>query len=167
MRFTLAQIAKSTARIVSITEVKPLAIPMATARKGRRKAGSPTPHDILWAAIEQRWPGAAQREYSDAVPNRKFRIDIAFPRERLALEVDGWQHHGRFLSDFIRDRERQNLLCINGWRVLRFSAGMIRQSLQRQLGIIDQALRSTGIEPRSPVVRKPLGIRHRPPRGDT
>lgn len=86
------------------------------------------PHDILWDATASRWP-SAQREYQGAVPGRGFRIDIAFPDIRLAIEVDGFQHHGRFLGDFKKDRIRQNLLTLNGWRILRFSAGQIRKDL--------------------------------------
>ena len=89
---------------------------------------APMPHDILWNAVTIKWP-QAKREFSGAVPGRRFRIDIAFPETRLAVEVDGFQHHGRFLKDFKKDRCRQNLLTLNGWRILRFSAGEIRKDL--------------------------------------
>jgi len=145
MRFTLKDIQKSTARI---------AAPPATARGpttdrtqrtlfSARKAHQITPHDILWAAVKERWPGLAVREYEKAVPNRRYRIDIAFPKQMVGIEVDGYRHHGRYLADFVRDRERQNLLCIHGWRVLRFTAGMIRKDLNHQIDIIAAALSPT------------------------
>lgn len=62
---------------------------------------------------------------SDAIPNRRFEIDIAFTAEKLAVEVDGWQYHGKYKSGFHRDRIKQNLLVCEGWRVLRFTAKQI------------------------------------------
>ena len=85
----------------------------------------PTPHDRLWAEVSRRWPGQAFREYPKMVPGRRIRGDIAFPAHRLVVEVDGWKHHGKYLKDFRRDRTRQNLLTIAGWRILRFAAGDI------------------------------------------
>lgn len=158
MRFTIKQIQQSTARIAAtsdgkpLTEIRPLRVATFSVQPVKGNPATPsvnafrrkkdTPHDILWRAVESRWPGQARREYPGAVPGRRFRLDIAFPGSQLCLEVDGWQHHGMRLSDFIRDRERQNLLCIHGWRTLRFSAGMIRKDLWRQIDIIDIALRA-------------------------
>ena len=84
-----------------------------------------TPHDRLWAEVSRRWPDHAFREYPKMVPGRRIRGDIAFPAHRLVVEVDGWKHHGKYLKDFRRDRTRQNLLTIAGWRILRFTAGDI------------------------------------------
>lgn len=68
-------------------------------------------------------------EWSGAIPGRRFRIDIAFPEVKLAIEVDGWQHHGKTLSAFKNDRKRQNLFVVSGWRVLRFFPGEISANL--------------------------------------
>jgi very-short-patch-repair endonuclease len=47
-------------------------------------------------------------------------VDIAFPRLRIAIEVDGWAfHHSQ--DRFQRDRTRQNHLVTLGWTVLRFT----------------------------------------------
>ena len=101
-------------------------IPARAVASGRRgRAAAPTPHDMLWAAVVRRWP-EAQREYP-LIPRRRLRADIVFPAERLCVEVDGWQFHGRLLADFKRDRDRQNLLTIAGWRLLRIPAGDIRR----------------------------------------
>lgn len=51
---------------------------------------------------------------------RQYFIEVAFPRARLAIEIDGRAHH----SDgdaFQRDRQRQNDLVAAGWTVLRFT----------------------------------------------
>lgn len=95
----------------------------------------PTPHDLLWDAVVARWPTAV-RELEGVVPNRRFRIDVAIPEARIAIEVDGFRHHGKHLEDFRRDRVRQNLLTIAGWRVLRFAAGDIRKDLDACLDTI-------------------------------
>jgi very-short-patch-repair endonuclease len=73
------------------------------------------------------------------VPNRRFRLDIAFPNEKVAIEVDGFSHHGKYLSDFKRDRERQNLLTLFGWRILRYYAGEIhhdREVILQQIALL-------------------------------
>lgn len=89
---------------------------------------TPTPHDLLWSAVG-RFEGAV-REHPGAIPGRKYRIDIAFPAQKLAVEVDGWAFHGRRKGDFTRDRTRQNHLTLNGWRILRFTAGQIHKELE-------------------------------------
>ena len=63
-----------------------------------------------------------------------IRPDVAFRREGIALEVDGWAWH-HTPDRFQRDRARQNALINAGWIVLRFTwldltndpAGVIRQ----------------------------------------
>ncbi len=45
-------------------------------------------------------------------------LDFAWPKERVCLEVDGWQYHsGR--QAFENDHARQNLLHANRWTVMR------------------------------------------------
>ena len=63
-------------------------------------------------------------------PARMWRIDYAFLRERIAVELDGgtWLgsrggHTGG--SGFTRDREKQNELACAGWLVLRFTAEQV------------------------------------------
>lgn len=48
------------------------------------------------------------------------RIDGAYPERKLAIEVDGYEHHSS-PDAFQRDRERQNCLVGLGWTVLRFT----------------------------------------------
>lgn len=53
-------------------------------------------------------------------PVAGYKIDVAFPQQRVAIEVDGWAFH----SDpeaFVKDRNRQNALALMGWTVLRFT----------------------------------------------
>ena len=46
--------------------------------------------------------------------------DARFDKERLVVEADGFAFHSDHTT-FIRDRRRQNLLTLAGWRVLRFT----------------------------------------------
>jgi len=48
------------------------------------------------------------------------RIDFAYPADRVAIEVDGYESHSS-LDAFRRDRARQNQLVALGWTVLRFT----------------------------------------------
>lgn len=85
------------------------------------------PHDLLWSGVSD-IPGLV-REFPNSVPGRKFRLDIAHPGLKIAIEVDGWQYHGKYKEAHSKDRERQNLLTLHGWTVLRFSAGQIFKNL--------------------------------------
>jgi very-short-patch-repair endonuclease len=53
-------------------------------------------------------------------PFGPWRIDLAFPAQKVAVEVDGWAWHvdaERFRSD----RRKQNALVRGGWDPLRFT----------------------------------------------
>lgn len=52
---------------------------------------------------------------------RSFRLDLAYPREKLAIELDGWEFH-RSRSAFDDDRTRANLLVASGWTLVRFTS---------------------------------------------
>lgn len=137
LRFkSLDDLGRGAWRVASEMPLKPAA-PART--RARRTSTGPTPHDLLWDAVRARWP-QAERELPGAVEGRKFRIDIGFAAARLAVEVDGFAYHGKHLGDFKRDRERQNLLTVAGWRILRFTAADIRQTPERCLELIEAAL---------------------------
>ena len=48
-----------------------------------------------------------------------YTVDFAWPRERLIVEVDGWEGHG-FRSAFEDDRRRDADLAVMGWQVVRW-----------------------------------------------
>jgi uncharacterized protein DUF559 len=54
---------------------------------------------------------------------RPCRIDLAYPEQKLAIEIDGWEYH-RTRSAFDNDRARANDLVVAGWNVLRFTSTM-------------------------------------------
>ena len=68
-----------------------------------------------------------EREHRFAPP-RKWRFDFAWPSLMLAIEVEGgtWVsgRHNRGRG-FEQDCEKYNAAVIRGWRVLRFTRGMI------------------------------------------
>ncbi len=51
----------------------------------------------------------------------RFRLDLAYPRAKLAIEYDGWDTH-RTRSAFDADRRRDRILALNGWVVLRLTS---------------------------------------------
>ena len=48
------------------------------------------------------------------------RLDLAYEPEKVGLELDSRKHHLNARA-FERDRERQNLLELNGWMILRYT----------------------------------------------
>jgi hypothetical protein len=54
------------------------------------------------------------------VAGRKLFIDFAYPSVKLAIEVDGYEKR-RSRASFDYDTERQNLLTLDGWLVIRFT----------------------------------------------
>lgn len=55
---------------------------------------------------------------------RKWRLDLAYPDRRLAIEVDGAVH--RIKGQFYRDLEKHQALFFEGWRLLRVSTAQVR-----------------------------------------
>ncbi len=121
---------------LKISAATPLA--RANAPTLRRRAGR-MPDEVLWMAVKAQFPHA-EREYQGAVPGRRYRIDIALEAEKIAIEIDGWQYHGKFKSAHESDRERQNHLAVAGWLVLRFTAGQIFKDLQGVSATIERAV---------------------------
>ena len=68
-----------------------------------------------------------EREYR-GIEGRRFRFDLAWVEEKLAVEVDGGLHtYGRHNRAYgiESDCEKQCLAVVNGWRVLRVTKSMI------------------------------------------
>lgn len=49
-----------------------------------------------------------------------FKVDVAFPDIKVAIETDGWAFHSG-PDEFEGDRVRQNQIVLLGWTVLRFT----------------------------------------------
>jgi very-short-patch-repair endonuclease len=68
-------------------------------------------------------------------PLAGYKIDVAFPGEKVAVETDGWAFHSS-QEDFQNDRERQNKIALLGWKVLRFTWLDLTEYPQRVLAEI-------------------------------
>lgn len=65
-------------------------------------------------------PAPVQQHVVRRPDGRVARIDLAYPAERIAIELDGWGHHGR-RDAFDPDRIRRNELTLLGWDVYQFT----------------------------------------------
>jgi len=54
------------------------------------------------------------------LPFGPYKIDLAFPDVKVAIEIDGWAWHVD-QDRFVGDRRKQNALVRAGWTVLRFT----------------------------------------------
>ncbi len=73
-------------------------------------------------------PPASAAQVPTVTERGRFRIDLAYPDLRLAIEVDGWSHH-RSRGSFDNDRARGNQLELAGWTVLRFTSKSTRSDV--------------------------------------
>lgn len=67
------------------------------------------------------------------------RVDAAYPDLKLAIEVDGYEHHST-PDAFQRDRTRQNALVTLGWTVLRFTWADVVKRPAHVAKMIEQAI---------------------------
>lgn len=79
------------------------------------------------------------REYRPIL-GRRFRIDFAFPVQTVAIEFDGYRHHGFSKKAFRKGLERQNTLVSHGWPVLRYALTDVRDRLDALIKEIRAAL---------------------------
>ncbi len=91
------------------------------ARENPWSSGEAELHDFLRRFAIAGWKGNVRVQVQHAV----FYIDALFRRERLALELDGVDHHTTTI-DREYDYRRRALLMANGYRVLGLTPAMIR-----------------------------------------
>src|SRR3977135_996279 len=60
-----------------------------------------------------------------SVRGRFFEVDCLWAEQRLIVELDGRESHGTDLA-FEKDRERDRLLLVEGWRVTRVTWRQLR-----------------------------------------
>ncbi|ADC73326.1 protein of unknown function DUF559 (plasmid) [Thioalkalivibrio sp. K90mix] len=101
------------------------------ARSGRRRpAPAVDPQQILAQALKERLGSdAVQEEVTGLVPGRAYRVDMLLPASGVVIEFDGFQYH-RSKAAFQKDRERQNRLVREGYRVLRYFNRQVRDGLE-------------------------------------
>ncbi len=106
-------------------------IPGSRAKNGNggQTSASLSPYaDRLGDELERQFPGRMTREYRP-VPGRRFRIDFAFPTEKVGVEFDGYRHHGFSYAGFRGGAARQNILVGHHWRILRYTLKDVRDHL--------------------------------------
>jgi very-short-patch-repair endonuclease len=70
-------------------------------------------------------------------------VDALWPKARLVVELDGWEHH-RDRAAFERDRIRDAELTLAGYRVIRITWRRLRDNPERVAALIRRALRAPG-----------------------
>ncbi|MCW2541451.1 MAG: hypothetical protein JWN95_3176 [Frankiales bacterium] len=93
-------------------------------------------HRLLRNAGVRGW----RAQHRVRVRGRTCRIDVAFPEQRLAIEIDGRRYHDELSDRFEDDRARQNALVAAGWRVLRFTWRQLTERPDWVLGQVRQLL---------------------------
>ncbi|MDV3131398.1 DUF559 domain-containing protein [Mycobacterium sp. 29Ha] len=68
-----------------------------------------------------------------------YKVDVGFPRQKVAIEVDGLAFHSA-TEDFHADRLRQNNIMLMGWQVLRFTWLDLTEYPDRVTAIIRNAI---------------------------
>lgn len=79
-------------------------------------------------------------------PTRRWRLDVAFPEERLAIEVEGFAPGGlpgrhQRIDGFTKDAEKYAELAIMGWRLIRVTTRQVTQGVA--LRWVERALEGT------------------------
>jgi very-short-patch-repair endonuclease len=75
------------------------------------------------------------------------RLDLAFVRQRVGLELDSRRYHLN-ASAFEHDRQRQNRLELAGWMVLRYTWQQYTHTAPRLVYEVATALRQRTPPPR-------------------
>jgi very-short-patch-repair endonuclease len=123
------------------------------AHRGRRRS------TVMRAALEARIPGfdpgesdmerkvvgwlrsaglpAPVQQHRIRIDGSSYRIDLAYPDLKIAIEYDGWDAHSRRTS-FDSDRARQNPLELEGWLVLRYTS---RSTKKVTVAQVERAIR--------------------------
>jgi very-short-patch-repair endonuclease len=83
-------------------------------------------------------------------PAHDFEVDALWREARVAVELDGWEHH-RTRDAFHRDRAKANALTLEGWTVLRFTHDDVVRRPARTAAAIGTALAAAGASHRPPL----------------
>lgn len=82
------------------------------------------------------------------VPGRRWRFDLAFPLQRVAVEVHGATYRGgRHVTGagFGKDRQKMNAAQLHGWIVLEYTTEDLRKRLGEVIEEITSAISGDGM----------------------
>lgn len=109
------------------------------------KSGKQSPYAYkLGELLQQHFPSQFIAEYHPFPKRRRFRIDYADPLLKIGIEFDGYRYHGLSKNGFKTGLVRQNLLVMDGWRVLRYTLTDVRD---HESIIIEQIKESLAASP--------------------
>lgn len=75
----------------------------------------------------------------------RWLIDVAWPHERVAVEIDGWAfHHG--VKEFERDRSKRNALSCAHWIVLSFTWHQLTYEIEDCMRQVTEVLAARRLE---------------------
>jgi hypothetical protein len=142
----------------------------ATSNKGKNNNKNPyceyppkDPSLILYRAIANKY-GSYYTENGLAVPELiipgdtvEWRLDVALSKWKIAIEMDGWEFHGKHLSSFKKDRRKDKFLATMGWVVLRVTYSEVTSDMAGVLNTIEKTIphRIEGVS-----IIKPVGFVH-------
>lgn len=78
------------------------------------------------------------------IAGHRFFVDFGLPEVKLAIEIDDYETHGTPCG-FVHDRERRNLLVLDGWTVLQFPWKQLRDEPSKVAAQVLEALRRLGL----------------------
>jgi very-short-patch-repair endonuclease len=118
--------------------------------RNKGRYGSPAARRLLQAASDGARSEAERllvkllrdagiRGWKTNYPVGGYKVDVGFPAEKVAIEVDGWAFHSDGEA-FQIDRTRQNAISLLGWQVLRFTWLDLTEYPERVLAIIRSAI---------------------------
>jgi predicted transcriptional regulator of viral defense system len=93
-----------------------------------------------------------QHEACDATGRLIGRLDVAWPPQQVALELDGFRFHSH-PTIFVADRERHNRLTASGWTLMRTTPASVRDRPGDLVASLWRVLGTTADEAR----RQPAG----------
>lgn len=85
---------------------------------------------------------AYEREYK-GIPGRRYSFDFAYPNQKLAIELEGGVYNqGRHTrgAGYEGDCRKYNLMTLHGWRLLRFTSGMLDSEPEQCIDMVRKAL---------------------------
>jgi very-short-patch-repair endonuclease len=106
-----------------------------------RALGTARPDGLLEPRMARllRSHGLPEAVFQHPVREARARVDFAYPQERLAIEVDGYEVHGTPRA-MAADHERHNRLVAAGWTVLRFTWHQVVREPARVAASVRSAL---------------------------
>jgi hypothetical protein len=104
-------------------------------------------------ALELRLP-PAKRNWNILTPTGPVEGDYVWPEQRVNVELDGWQSHGR-RSQFERDRARDRRVTAAGWTVIRITWKQLIGDWDAVGADIYRSISSAGTAPSRSTVQVP------------